>query len=227
MIRLRTVLVAAVATWGTSLAAAQIVPQPGTEPVPPSVQPEAQLPANAPIAGTERLQDSFSLGDLEGAFKAAGLQVAQKIAPNGLQYLEARKGGDLIFGAALACAGANASRCQTLMLQSGSLDRTVSYEDMMRFSAGGYSSHAVTFDAVKRNPSLMQVTHVYGRFDDKFLAGSVQSMIGDMQAFLQGLQQQSGGGQGFSAATPEGRISGSFTGDSFAAGSLPLPTGAK
>lgn len=215
MIRLRTVLLAAAALLGTGVAAAQIVPPEGPHPAPG---------IETPMAGT-RLHDDFSLSDLDAAFRAAGLGVTPKTAPNGLQYLEARNGGDLIFGAALACAGANQSQCQTLVLRSGRLDRSVSYEDMMRFSTGGHGADAVTFDAARRNPALMKVTHLHGRFDDNLLAGSVHDMTGDTQAFLQSLQGAAG--QGFSAATPEGRVTGSFTGGNFAAGSLPLSPDAK
>lgn len=212
MIRLSCLAAAAAACM--TVAAAQIIPETGTPSEVPAEPPAAE-PAAQPAAPAPALQTSFSNADLEAAFKSVGLTVSQKTAPNGLLYLEGKNGGDVIFGAGLKCSGANASGCTVLMLQSGTLNKAVPYADMMKFTTAGFSSRAVTFDGAKKNPALLQVTHLYGGFDPSLLTGSLRGLMSDMQGFLGMLQGQTV--QAYSSGLPEARVSGSFNGVAFEA----------
>lgn len=224
MIRLSSL--AAVATLCVATVAAQIIPETGTPSdvpaAPAAAGPDAQPAAPAAVPA---VQTSFSNDDLEAAFRSVGLTVSQKTAPNGLQYLEGKNGGDVIFGAGLKCSGANATGCTVLMLQSGTLNKAVPYADMMKFTTAGFSSRAVTFDGTKKNPALLQVTHLYGGFDPALLTGSLKGLMSDMQAFLGMLQGQTV--QAYSSGLPEVRVSGAFNGNAFdAAGSVQVSANA-
>ncbi|MFT3808323.1 MAG: hypothetical protein QM698_00215 [Micropepsaceae bacterium] len=224
MNRMSCLVIATIAAWSLTTASAQIIPEAGApsdgpaqpaavEPTPPAAPSPAAVPT---------LQTGFSNGDLEAAFKAVGLTVTQKTAPNGLQYLEGKNGRDVIFGAGLKCAGANVTDCRLLMLQSGTLSKSVPYADMMKFTTAGFSSRAVTFDPNKKYPALLQMTHIYGSFDQTLLTGSLKGLMGDMQAFLGMLQGQPV--QAYASAVPEARLGGAFNGGIFdAAVSVQFP----
>jgi len=233
MLRLSGTAAAAVMAICVMSASAQIIPESGapeSDPVvtpgePAPAEPDAPPPAVPPPASAPELRTSFSNADLAEAFRATGLSVTEKTAPNGLIYLEGKSGGDLIFGAGLKCAGEGATGCKVLMLQSGTLNKAVPYADMMKFTTSGFSARAVTFDPKTKYPALLQMTHIYGSFDGTLLSGSIKGLMSDMQAFLTMLQ--GGRVQAYSAGIPEARAAGAFSGNAFeAAVAVQLQAGA-
>lgn len=202
MRRFRRAILAGAATFCVGGAAAQIVPQ---EPVPPV---PAQ-PAVEPTVEPSSPRMSVSMSDLKAAFASVGLAVEAKTAPNGLQYFEARNNGDLIFGATVLCAGENQTQCKKVVLESGQMNRAVTYEEVTRFNTSGFASRVVTYDLKKKEPSLTLVVELHGSFSGDMLPGTIKGLMSDMQNFagqIQGRQTT-----GFAAdATPEGAISGGF-----------------
>jgi hypothetical protein len=206
MLCIRSVFIVSSAVLALGVASAQIVPQPDTPPV------EA-APPNEPAANSatapQGAMTTVSMGDLKAAFESVGLSVSTKTAPNGISYFEARNGGDLLMGATVLCSGANQTDCKKVVLESGQLNRAISYEELTRFNTSGFASRVFTYDLKKKQPSLGLTVDLHGSVDAEFLPGMVRGLMSDMQSFLGQLQ----GRQitGYSAADPaETLVPGSF-----------------
>ncbi len=197
MIGIRRVVLAGAACLAAGIAAAQIVPTPDTIPPPPPPPPAAPVAA---AAGAPATMTSVSMADLKAAFEAAGLSVQAKTSPNGLMYFEARNNGDLVYGATVLCAGANQSDCKKIVLESGQMQRAVTYEEVNRFNTSGFASRVVTYDTKKKEPSLSLIVDVHGSFDGEMLPGTIRGLLSDMQNFVGQIQGRPT--SGFSAASP-------------------------
>lgn len=210
MIPVRHALLAGIAVLGMGLAAAQIVPQPGAEPAQPVAPPAA--PAADPTAAPQGMTAGVSMGGLKSAFEMLGMNVSVKTTPNGLQYFEARSGGDLIYGSTVLCASASQTDCKKVVLETGYMDRAVSYEELTRFNTSGFASRVVTYNIKKKQPSLALIVDLHGAVDGEFLPGQIRGLMSDMQSFLGQLQGRQTTGFSTGGAPPEALIKGNFKG---------------